>query len=418
MTIALTAVGTVLATLIDPGATAQVAPDTFDCSVDPEDLEPNDRDINRQWCGIEKFSVVLTNPAYYAAKAANATHEDPRLIFGDATWALRRPVDLVFSDPFRAPYRWQGAGRGDYLHVRFTDNSDFILNARTTELFSPLDAAAQGPLPGILLLCHAGCAVFGDFWTWMWAAQPFAEHGYIVMFADIQGNDIDNARAATDWFVSTPEEPTARGEWNPWYERLDRTRLGVVGHSGAAGIALTLGNTDPRFSAVVTWDGGSPADIDPSVPTMAQVADSGTALSATFDAFSADGVDTMQVVPRASSHTDWSALHGALYTEQVATYYTLAWFDRHLRPEAAADALDRLTASGTDAFDDSSDVHSIGTGFFDPVKVVQGQSVERGNVPLTIEGMTIRSRLSWSRPSAYFLDGGALQCANLRDGCP
>ena len=111
-----------------------------------------------------------------------------------------------------------------------------------------------------------------------------------------------------------------------------------------------------------------------------------------FDTIRAAGVDVMQVAPRASTHLDWTRFAGAnpfgpsidhgIYGEMVATYYTLAWLDRYVAPLSAApsrkaerrskakakDALRRLTASGTDRFDRSADVHSIGSGFFDADK--------------------------------------------------
>jgi hypothetical protein len=113
----------------------------------------------------------------------------------------------------------------------------------------------------------------------------------------------------------------------------------------------------------------------------------------------------------------------------VATYYTLAWLDRYVAPLSAArsdkverqskakEALRRLTAKGTDRFDRSADVHSIGSGFFDAHKAKQTLNPEAGNVPITIGGLPIRNLLSIEYDSRYFLNRGALHCDNMRAGC-
>ena len=141
-----------------------------------------------------------------------------------------------------------------------------------------------------------------------------------------------------------------------------------------------------------------------------------------FDGLRAAGVDSMQVSVRATTHIDWGRPSGgtfSTYGEMTETYYALAWFDRYLRgandPAVAADAERRLTAS--DKFDDSADRHSIGTGFFDAQKAKDAGSVGAGNVPITIGGQPVRNRLSFLYPSRYFLDGGAVQCQDIRGGC-
>ena len=151
-----------------------------------------------------------------------------------------------------------------------------------------------------------------------------------------------------------------------------------------------------------------------------------------FDTITEAGTDVIQVAVRASTHIDWTRSVGgieipqmsdvllthSIYGEMVATYYTLAWFDRYLADDEAEadDALQRLTASGTVAFDDSADLHSIGAGFFDPEAAGTGDD-EAGNVPIEIAGIPVRNLLSFHYPSRYVLDGGELACDDLRAGC-
>lgn len=277
-----------------------------------------------------------------------------------------------------------------------------------------------------------------------------------MLYATVGGNSVPRTIDATDFFVSTPHAQTTAGEFNPWHERLDRNRLGIVGHSGAAGVALNVGNTDERYDAIVAWDPSSSfsfAGVTPRAPTMIQVADytlrEGPVPRADkpipepgskdtfFDTIRAAGVDVMQVDPRASTHLDWTRFapvnpfgpsidHG-IYGEMVGTYYTLAWLDRYVAPRSGASsgkverqskkALQRLTASGTERFDRSADVHSIGSGFFDAAKAKKVRNPEDGNVPITIGGKPIRNLLSFLYDSRYFLDGGKRQCDDMRAGC-
>jgi dienelactone hydrolase len=378
-----------------------------------------------------------------AAKTANADAGDGAFV----------------GDPFRAPNRWAGT-RGRYQRVTYSDRDG---NTWPAALFGPRDAGA-GPYPGVLLVCHACFPLpqtTENVGLWYWAAESLAEAGYVVLYATVGGNSASRTIDATDFLTSTPASPTPRGEFNPWYRELDRSRLAIVGHSGAAGVALDVGNTDPRYKAIVAWDPAASfafTGVTPRVPTMIQVADytlsQGPVPRAQkptpapgskytfFDTIRAAGVDTMQIAPRASTHLDWTHFAAAnpfgpsidhgVYGEIVATYYTLAWLGRYVAPLGAASsgkagrqataeakqALRRLTASGTDRFDRSADAHSIGSGFFDADTAKKAGNPEAGNVPITIGGLPIRNLLSFQYASRYSLNGGALHCDDMRAGCP
>jgi dienelactone hydrolase len=380
-------------------------------------------DLNNRECAVAGTRIILENPAVAAANATNV-----------------RAGDGYFNgDPFRAPHRWAGK-RGSYERAEFTDRLGIKYSA---VLLGPLDPSG-GPYPGVVIVCHI-CLLTptaDGLPSWFWAAQSLAEAGYVVMYYSNLSNAFESAVDATDFFVATPENRSPLGEFNPWHTRLDRSRLAILGHSGAGGVALNVGLTDPRFDALVAWD---PApvfnlpDTTPKTPTMIQVAEYDLFDEEArhekptpnfpkfkfFDTISAAGVDTMQIAVRASRHTDWCHFpevfpHG-IFGEMVGLYYTLAWLDRYLvpsrAPDVASDALRRLTASGTDCFDSSADEHSIGAGFFDPDEARRTGNVEAGNVPIEIGGLPIRNLLSFQFESRYFLDGGALRCADMRAGC-
>jgi dienelactone hydrolase len=409
--------------LLPPNVASGVVPDAvLDCDAELGDPQPGTAEWeaaywNTVLCTAERNAATASNPAYAAARAANLAAGSPAL--------------PVVYDPFRdAHVRW-GGERGDFLAVTFP-TTDPAQTDHAAMLFSPLGVSVDAPLPGVLLPSHYGVQTFE---AWQWVAQALAEHGYVVMYYDVVDRRPETTTEALDWFLS---------DANPFHDRVDPERIGIVGHSGGASIAISMGHGDERFDAVVAYDGGGVPDT-PRVPTMTQVADfigEGTPPAAkpapegakfeVFDALRDAGIDAMQVALRSSTHVDWlgtGCLEGSvgflatslpavrdigcgIYNEQVATYFTLAWFDRYLKGDA--DALARLTA---DVFDGSSDEYSIGTGVYDPQRALAGGSVEAGNVPITIEGMSIRNRLSFWYPSRYFLDGGALQCENIRDGC-
>jgi dienelactone hydrolase len=402
----------------------------------------NAADLNNQQCAAEGLRILQQSPAVAAAKTANADAGDGAFV----------------GDPFRAPNRWAGK-RGRYQRITYTDHDG---NTWPAALFGPRDAGA-GPYPGVLLVCHACFPLpqtTENVGLWYWAAEALAEAGYVVLYATVGGNSVSRTIDATDFLAATPAAPTSRGEFNPWYRELDRSRLAIVGHSGAAGVALDVGNTDPRYKAIVAWDPAASfafTGVTPRVPTMIQVADytlsQGPVPRAQkptlapgskytlFDTIRAAGVDVMQIAPRASTHLDWTHFAAAnpfgpsidhgVYGEMVATYYTLAWLDRYVAPlgvpsgnagrqarAAAKQALRRLTASGTDRFDRSADAHSIGSGFFDAGKAKKARNPEAGNVPITIGGLPIRNLLSFQYASRYSLNGGALHCEDMRAGCP
>lgn len=396
----------------------------------------DEADLNNRQCAGEGLRILTKSAAVAAAKAANVEAGDGGFV----------------GDPFRAPHRWANA-RGSYEKITWTDGDGTTWPAA---LFGPRDADG-GPYPGVLLVCHA-CfplpSTTENIGLWYWAAETLAEAGYVVLYATVGGNSVPHAIDATDFFVSTPDAPTSAGEFNPWHERLDRDRLGVVGHSGAAAVALNVGNTDDRFDAIVAWDPAASfsfTGVTPRAPTMIQAADytlrEGPVARAEkpvsepgskytfFDTIRAAGVDVMQIDPRASTHLDWTRFAAAnpfgpsidhgVYTEMVASYYTVAWLNRYVAPSGGAssrtaktkakEALQRLTASGKGRFDRSVDKYSIGAGFFDADKAKRND--EAGNVPITIGGLPIRNLLSFQYDSRYFLDGGKLECDDMRAGC-
>lgn len=203
---------------------------------------------------------------------------------------------------------------------------------------------------------------------------------------------------ALRFFLSTPQEPyvplgwsaeevaAADGnaehlEWvSPAAGVLDRDNIGIAGHSNGAFASTVIqqcsdeadlwrdleicGGRSYPIRAVVAWDRLEHSSVPyvPVVPAMDQRADYMWSSSMAPDGpelaertltgylqWREAGLDTMLVTVRGGTHMEWNHIpfiNRTEYGQELATYYTVSWFDRHLHPEAAVrrDGFDRLLA--------------------------------------------------------------------------
>ena len=421
-----------LAALPAAGARGQVGGP--DCAGPAGEASPGtpaweQREAENIYCATQRNLDLSTNPAY---DEALATQPDPS----------RR---LVAMDPFREPLSWDGS-RFRFDELTITDAEGKALPAF---LFRPCDASCaevpaglerhEPPYPGVVIM-HGGAA---NQEMYLWAAEGLAEAGYMVLSVNLDdrtdGGHYEATRAGLDWLLSTPAAPSVDGSHNPHWNELDRARIGLAGHS-AGGVAVSrIGQEDPRVSAIVSWDraqsGQMPDDLAIRTPALFLTADfncqrvpvclperyeSADPLGPgnkdeDFRRLRAAGIDSMKISLRAATHldfTEWNPLNASRYGAVTSFYFTLAWFDRHLKGASAggsaivADATRRLTA---ERFDDSADVHNISAGRWDPAT--------QSNVPAQIAGQPVADRLSFHFRSAYWLEGGALTCESIREGC-
>ena len=138
----------------------------------------------------------------------------------------------------------------------------------------------------------------------------------------------------------------------------------MAGHSNGAIAVTSAGQNDPRVKALVSMDnlGGSitlgpgakihvptlyfevdypfPSVLEPQNPESPP--DPQTYINDTFSQTVAAGVDSMLIVPRASTHYEFdyepfpASLQASRYGERVAFDYVLAWFDKYLDNNIAA----------------------------------------------------------------------------------
>ncbi len=155
-----------------------------------------------------------------------------------------------------------------------------------------------------------------------------------------------------------------------------RVRVAIIGHSlGAFAVSYVQG-VDRRVEAAVALDKleGAPAmgvpQPHPVVPALAIQSEygftvapwylnNGSSLTPSpgspsagpdpqreqatgFDAWRSAGVDTQLVVPRASTHLEYTdiayALPASRYGQDVASYYVQAWLDKYMKHRASASA--------------------------------------------------------------------------------
>lgn len=211
------------------------------------------------------------------------------------------------------------------------------------------------------------------------------------------GNFVVGTRDATSFFTSTPSKPYANtgagtaavSAYNPFWRSFQRardprpatvgrtTRLAIIGHSMGASAVSRVQATDKRVAAIVALDklvGPSSTGVfdgsgnTPKVPALAVQAEYGFAVTpwltsggssispapspegpdpmrervTGFDAWRSAGVDSMLVVPRASTHLEFTdiplVMPASRYGQALTSYYVQAWLDRYLkhRPNGAA----------------------------------------------------------------------------------
>jgi dienelactone hydrolase len=383
-----------------PHAWAQAEPDCTGPAGDPEPGTPawESRERDNVYCATQRNADTAANPAYLEALAQPAYLDRNALM-----------------DPFREPTLWNGS-RYRFEEVGFTDEAG---KAFPGFLFRP-PADQPPPYPGVVIM-HGGAA---NQEMYLWASEGLAEAGYMVLSFNIGRDDrshYEDTGTALDFLTSAH---------NPHAAELDRTRIGLAGHS-AGGVAVSrLGQEDPRVSAIVSWDraqsGPMPEDLQLRTPALFVVADFNCQRvpvclpesrssppdprgpgnkDEDFQRLAAAGVDTMKIALRAATHLDFTEFpqaNGSRHGVATTFYYTLAWFDRYLRGAQ----LRRLVAT---SLEHTADAHNISGGRLDPAT--------GGNLPARIAGQAVADRLSFHFRSAYFLAGGRYRCESMRAGC-
>jgi hypothetical protein len=270
-------------------------------------------------------------------------------------------------------------------------------------------------------------------------------------------NFFQGAEDSLSFFLATPAHPSGGG-YNPFWASLNPDAVGVAGHSLGASAVSEVGQCDDRVKAIVAWDDLTPVSACNSagetipaqyrsatllrVPAMTVTPDyfftpqaqssvpnphsGGLNGDSGYQQLAKAGLDTMKVSLRGTTHLEFTyipyiqagGLPASELGERIASYYTVAWFDRYLKGDASA--FQRLVAT---TFDGSADGDSIGAGTYSVAAARANPSdPTAGNVAYHIAGMPVADVQSLYYYSEYALHdpatGALVSCGDMRAGCP
>jgi dienelactone hydrolase len=373
-------------------------------------------------------------------------------------------------------YDWQKDGFGLKHPVLFTARDGATISGTVW-------ATRSGPpkRPGVVITTGSVQAPETLYWG---LAATLAKHGYVVLTYDVQGQGrsdtfgqgpdqqegvpaqagqpfYDGTEDALDFLLSSPNhrfEPrrscgNANGgvarqhfgkqrrrvkaglnaPYNPFWKKLDHSRIGIAGHSLGAGAVSYIGQLDPRVDAIVAWDNLSAPDSHPACPSHSSprpdhpaITKPALGMSADYflvpEAYTSDpdpqaknqgflayqraGVDSMEATIRGGTHYEFSFLPGntlpyplgtaTLRGMDMVAWYTTAWLDRYVK-------------CGKDtACKRRADARLLTNRWRDDAR--EGEVDPNGDPNLY--SFYYRSRYALRVPGA-----GSEACANMRAGC-
>lgn len=385
------------------------------------------------WTAREAANFAKTGeePAREAADPGFAARWQQQSAANDASLAARDTPDISWTSfPGNLCASWSMQCTGDpYLYpgvdsfydrdgtvvpVNFYDRGCARVSGR---VWAPRSSRAGDQLPGVVIETGSVQAPETLYW---WFAEDLVRAGYVVMTYDVRGQGRSdnhtpsgqqgsNANSsvfwdglvdAIDFFHSTPIRPypgdgacaathtpaptTPRTAANPFADRLDEARLGIVGHSlGATGVSVVQGlvpwpgriDRSNPVAVTVAWDNllaPSERFAGQSVPqfvirtpalgfsndytltpTPYTAPPDPEAKKTAFAAWAKAGVPAAELVIQGGTHYEYSRLptfpatSWTTWGNPMAAQYSLAWIDRWLKHpgEAGYDTADsRLLA--------------------------------------------------------------------------
>ncbi len=451
------------------------------------------RDDLNQYCATLRLRDQFTSPAFGAEdvlqgdslwidQLGQQISDGPGHIHGGLTTLV--PGSQA-ADAFRSISQWKQRTGGNVVPVSFKARDGAILRGNVWLPPPGTPTLDHGRYPGVVITDGSIQAYENLYY---WAAEGLAQYGYEVLTYDVQGegdsdllpagcptlahpteqckgvpyqqdyNFFQGAEDSLSYFLSTPAHPY-RGTYDPGWRTLDRSRVGIAGHSLGADAVSWAGQCDKRVKTIVAWDDLYPAKISQCsknltvargdrarrlhAPALALTNDyefnmapqtkvpnpngsgisSGGGLDGTagYLSLARHRIDSEIVSIRNGTHLTYSYIPYVLPAneigERVAFYYTLAWLDEYLRGghdpllPAGDTAYGRLTdLHGFDRSADFNDNHrnpaaadiSFGAGTFSATQAAGDPSnPAAGNVPYKIRGLSIPDTMSFYYYSEY-----------------
>ncbi len=475
-----------------------------------------ERDDLNQYCATLRLRDQYTNPAYGFENAVQGDSlwidqlgqqisDGPGHIHGGLTTLV--PGSQA-ADSFRTISEWEQRTDGNVIPVSFKARDGAVLRGNVWLPPPGAPTLRGGRYPGVVITDGSIQAYENLYY---WAAEGLAQYGYEVLTYDVQGegdsdllpagcpslsdptaqcqgvpyqqdyNFFQGAEDSLSYFLSTPAHPY-RGTYNPGWRTLDRSRVGIAGHSLGAEAVSWAGQCDKRVKAIVAWDDLYPVNISQCAanltvpradqakrlhaPSLATTNDyefniepqttvpdpngsgmlSGGGLDGTagYLSLAHHRIDSEIISIRSGTHLTYSYIPYVLPAneigERVAFYYTLAWFDEYLRGgrdpllPSSDTAYRRLTS--LDSFDRSPDYNdnrrnpgaaevSFGAGTYSVSQAAADPTdPAAGNVPYEIEGIPIPDTLSFYYYSEYRIHDPQArhdpvhQCSDMLARCP
>lgn len=448
------------------------------------------RDQLNQYCATLRVRDQAASPAYgqsnvtlgaqlFAQRWQEQLADGPGHVKGGVTTLV--PGSQA-ADAFRSAADWQRLTGGRVTRISFTSSDGAKLYGH---VWTPPATVARprAGYPGVVI---TDGSVQGYEQLYWWAAQGLAQYGYLVMTYDVQGQGDSDLLPASCTPSSCPGVPYQQDynfyqgaedslSWfdsasNPAYRLLDRSRIGIAGHSLGASAVSWVGQCDSRVKTLVAWD--DLVAVDPKqcaahvtvpaayragtlhTPALATANDyefnvqpatavpnphgdangGGLAGDAGYLQLAKAGVDAMRVSFRNGTHLTYTyiplVLSSNQLSERFAFYWTLAWLDQYLRgdsnqltPQPAFQRLTSLRGYDGSADRNAGGAVSIGTGSYDPAAAAADPTNPRaGNVPYLIKGISIPDSLSFYYYSQYRLTdprtGRVRTCSDMLAGCP
>lgn len=347
----------------DAAASANVTLKAWPVAQEGEDPPPAPAEIEAVITQADTLAGLLP-------QAAVARLFDP-IAFGITVRELSDPALIAFmvratlaqltdGSRLQQVYHWYG-------HPDFNDKVALVpvsfQNRYGTQLYGEIVLPKRGavppsagPFPVILALEGLNTNVA----MYRWWHQVFADAGYLVFAFDFSGqghsadesasdpgNDIEDAQDALTWLL----------EESPVSSALDRSRVGVIGHSMGAIATLGLQAVEPRIHAAVAAapisEASAPFDANP-IPVMIQTGDhdgpiapipfiNPTVVRPVYEKLQNDRAFIVAEASSHAQHTNYPLLPTAQWGKEIAAQYSLAWMDFHLRHDQ--NALTVLTAA-------------------------------------------------------------------------
>jgi len=217
---------------------------------------------------------------------------------------------------------WDGR-RGQIVPVEYTNRYGALIRGH---VFAPLPGAKdpytgarlEPPYPGVVITTGS---VQGSERMYFWLAEDLAERGYVVLTYDVQGQGM------SETLPHENDQVSALPFCNPFAPPGDGEQFGCPGVPAQQDSNFVFGTEDALTFFLSTPD---------------QAPDPRREEETRFDAWRKAGVDTMVVVPRASTHLEYTdiayALPASRYGQDFASVYVQRWLDRYLKHEGALPA--------------------------------------------------------------------------------